>query len=329
MSAQQIEVEKIWDRGPHNAFTDLIRFDGSWYCSFREATGHSVWDGHILIIRSAEIEPRSASHWSAIAHIACPQSHNDLRDPKLSITPDGHLMLTAAAYKPVCQSFSWFSNNGVDWGEGNAIGPAGLWLWRTVWHKSVAYNFGRSEIDGDPFLQLFASDDGIDFRPHGARQFDGIYVNESAPIFLEDNSCMVLLRRDSESATAQLGFAEPPYENWRWRDLGVRVGGPTMTQLPDGRFVAVVRLYDGSQRTSLCWIDPSEGTLREFLTLPSGGDTSYAGLLSHDGLLWISYYSSDDAVSPGGSPDKTSIYLTSVRLDSLLAGHPVSDDATL
>jgi len=48
------------------------------------------------------------------------------------------------------------------------------------------------------------------------------------------------------------------------------------------------------------------GTLTELLTLPSGGDTSYAVLVFHQGLLWISYYSSHD--------EKTCIYLAKVRL---------------
>src|SRR5205085_7380324 len=42
------------------------------------------------------------------------------------------------------------------------------------------------------------------------------------------------------------------------------------------------------------------------LTLPSGGDTSYAGLVWHEGLLWVSYYSSHEG--------KASIYLAKVRL---------------
>ena len=79
-----------------------------------------------------------------------------------------------------------------------------------------------------------------------------------------------------------------------------------MIQLPDGRLVAAVRLYDRKVRTALCWIDPDAGTLKEFLALPSGGDTSYAGLVLHDGILWISYYSSHEG--------KTSIYLAKVRL---------------
>jgi hypothetical protein len=41
----------------------------------------------------------------------------------------------------------------------------------------------------------------------------------------------------------------------------------------------------------------------------SGGDSSYAGLLWHNGLLWISYYSSHSG--------KTSIYLAKAKIAGL------------
>ena len=47
------------------------------------------------------------------------------------------------------------------------------------------------------------------------------------------------------------------------------------------------------------------------LTLPSGGDNSYAGLVWHDGLLWMSYYSSHEG--------KASIYVAQVRIPPLPA----------
>ena len=31
-----LEVQKIWDRAPHNAFTGLTRFNDRWYLTFRE-----------------------------------------------------------------------------------------------------------------------------------------------------------------------------------------------------------------------------------------------------------------------------------------------------
>ena len=101
-----------------------------------------------------------------------------------------------------------------------------------------------------------------------------------------------------------LGVAKPPYtvveRTWH-ADRRAH-----MIRLADGRFVAAVRLYDGKVRTSLCWLDTEKGTLAEFLTLPSGGDTSYAGLAWHEGLLWVSYYSSHEG--------KTSIYLAKVKV---------------
>jgi hypothetical protein len=45
--------------------------------------------------------------------------------------------------------------------------------------------------------------------------------------------------------------------------------------------------------------------LRPVLTLPSGGDCSYPGMVWHRGLVWVSYYSSHEG--------KTSIYLAKVR----------------
>ncbi len=125
-------------------------------------------------------------------------------------------------------------------------------------------------------------------------------------MFLPDDTALCLLRRDGAPGTGELGEAQPPYTVWKWRDLGVKIGGPHMILLPDGRIVAAVRLYDGGARTSLGWLDRRAGTLTEFLKLPSGGDTSYAGLVFHEDLLWVSYYSSHDG--------KTSIYLAKVKL---------------
>jgi hypothetical protein len=50
----------------------------------------------------------------------------------------------------------------------------------------------------------------------------------------------------------------------------------------------------------------ADGFYTPELTFPSGGDTSYAGLVWHDGLLWMSYYSSHEG--------KTSIYLAKIKV---------------
>ena len=59
-----------------------------------------------------------------------------------------------------------------------------------------------------------------------------------------------------------------------------------------------------SSRTALAKMTTS--TYDPVLILPSGGDNSYPGLVWHDDLLWISYYSSHET--------NTSIYLAKVRI---------------
>ncbi len=301
-----VEVQRIWDAAPHNAFTDLIRFKDRWYCVFREGKGHVSPDGALRVITSAD-----GKVWESAALITSEDS--DLRDAKIAVTPDGQLMLSGAEamnkivdYKH--QSLTWFSADGVKWSEGHEVGDRDYWLWRTTWHKSTAYGIGYGTHKSKREIRVYSSRDGKRYDTLVENAFDVGYPNETSMVFLEDDTCYCLLRRDGKPNTGQLGISKPPYREWTWKDLGIRIGGPHMTRLPDGRFVAAVRLYDGGARTSLCWLDPQAATFTEFLKLPSGGDTSYAGLVWHDGLLWISYYSSHEG--------KTSIYLAKVRFAS-------------
>jgi len=51
-----VSVNKIWDKGPHNAFTDLVRFEDKWYCAFREAEGHVRGGGTLRVLVSGDGE---------------------------------------------------------------------------------------------------------------------------------------------------------------------------------------------------------------------------------------------------------------------------------
>lgn len=301
-----VEVRRIWDQARHNAFTDLLRYKGRWYCVFREGSAHVSPDGALRVIVSDDGET-----WESKALITSPKY--DLRDAKLTVTPDGRLMLNGAGMiadaKVRYYSMVWFSSdNGRTWTKGQQIGDSGFWLWRSQWHDGMAYSMGY-ETNRDRTqrrLRLYRSKDG--------GKFDTLVDQLSAPagcgedtiLFMKDQSALCLLRHETGDKMAQLGTASPPYTDWKWRDLNLRIGGPNMIQLPGGRILAVTRLYEGGVRTSLSWLDPRNGKLTEVLKLPSGGDSSYAGLVLHEGVLWISYYSSHEA--------KTSIYLAKVRI---------------
>src|SRR3954453_4922430 len=85
---------------------------------------------------------------------------------------------------------------------------------------------------------------------------------------------------------------------------GLAVGGvPALSA--GGSLWGACRSYPGGAKTVVARMSTG-GDYEPLLTLPSGGDNSYAGLVWHDGLVWMSYYSALEG--------KTSIYLAKIKL---------------
>jgi hypothetical protein len=156
------------------------------------------------------------------------------------------------------------------------------------------------------FLRMYLSMDGKRFQVLNPSAYQQDYPSEATILFLPGDDGLCLLRREGGPNTGLIGRSRPPYRGWTWQDAGARLGGQDLIRLDDGRIVAALRLYDGRVRTSLCWVNSEAPFLEEFIRLPSGGDTSYPGLVMHDGLLHVSYYSSHEG--------RSSIYLAKVKL---------------
>jgi hypothetical protein len=203
------------------------------------------------------------------------------------------------------RTFAWFSADGREWTSPIQIGDSDFWLWRVHWFQGKAYAMGYSTT-GEPMLRAYMSTDGRNFMRLGEMVSNDGRPNETAMLFDRAGAGLCIVRREEGTKSAQLGYSRPPYRGWVWKDLGVRVGGPNLLRLADGRIVFGGRLYDGKQRTALGWVNTEEPSLTEFLTLPSDGDSSYPGLGYQDDLLWVSYYSSHEG--------RASIYLAKVKL---------------
>ncbi|MBI5084815.1 MAG: exo-alpha-sialidase [Acidobacteria bacterium] len=298
-----LEVRKIWDAAPHNAFTDLVKHRGLWWCAFREGAAHVSPDGAIRVLVSGD-----GARWESAALLR--SEAGDLRDAKLSVTPSGELMLVAAAaLKPGGparhQTFAWFSNDGREWGDPLAIGEPDYWLWRVVWGEGTAWGIGYDTTGQRRDTRLYRSADGRTFERVTNWVSPGPSANETGLLVEKAGKLTILARRDGEPISALLVRGEPPYKAWQVINLGARVGGPALMRLPDGRLLGAGRLHDGKTRTALFWV--KEDGIVEFQALPSGGDSSYPGLVYENGVLWVSYYSSHEG--------KTSIYLAKVRLE--------------
>ncbi len=84
---EDIRVTRIYSDDNYNAFTSLLKFNGRFYCAFRSGEAHVYGrDGITTIISS-----KDGKKWKEIASLSVPGY--DLRDPKLSITPNGNIMV--------------------------------------------------------------------------------------------------------------------------------------------------------------------------------------------------------------------------------------------
>ncbi|WP_133178959.1 exo-alpha-sialidase [Shewanella decolorationis] len=317
-----ISVKRIWDQGEHNAFTDLVLFQGALFCVFREGSAHVSPDGALRVLRSQD----AGGTWQSVSLLTSTQA--DLRDGKLIEFRGELLLLGGGAHhdKSGLQSYLWRSKDGMHWSEAQVVADKGYWLWRLTEHQDALYGVGyRAGPDGD--TRLYKSDDGQQFKSWMSVFNNQGYVNESSLVF-HQGSCFCLLRRDpvwSDEFLGLLGHSLPPFNQWTWQTLDKRIGGPVMF-VYQSRLMAVVRLYEGNIRTALIEINKETSAIHEWLTLPSQGDTSYAGIVLEGDDLYVSYYSSHEMIlAPDNSQvqieeipekSKTMIYFAKIRLSN-------------
>jgi len=108
-----------------------VRFADRWWCTFREAEDHGPSIGTVRVICSDD-----GHAWESAAVLA--EQEIDLRDPKLSITSDGRLMLVAGGSLYAGTEYGTraprivFSDDGYTWTTpqkvlaegGQQLGPA-------------------------------------------------------------------------------------------------------------------------------------------------------------------------------------------------------------
>ncbi|MBI3466733.1 MAG: hypothetical protein HY000_27280 [Planctomycetes bacterium] len=201
-----VSVKRIWDAGPHNAFADLIRFQDRWFCTFRESDGHVGGDGKLRVLVSAD-----GDNWESAALLA--EEGIDLRDPKLSITPDGRLMIVAggSVYRgtpdiKTLQPRVAFSSDGRTWTPTQRVLGEWEWLWRVTWHEGRAYGVSYtpqwrmppgmrpSPEFGDGTLKLVVSDDGVNYSVITPLNVPD-RANETTLRFLKSGELMALAAR--------------------------------------------------------------------------------------------------------------------------------------
>ena len=329
-----VEARRMWSGARHCAFGDLVRFDGRFFATCREAENHVGTNGRLRILSSPDGET-----WTSEALLE--EAGIDLRDPKLSVMPDGRLMLTAGGsdYSDGLQEWHTrvaYSGDGATWTPTRRVRgiPSNNWFFRLTWHEGVGYCMpaisGADPATGlartsDRRVALFRTTDGTNYERVGADLNLPRGAAEASLAFGADGELVAVLRDAEDSSHAFLVRAAAPYTEFRSIELGQGLGGPNLVRLPasaGGGWLVGGRQWPeardpklreerGPYGTVFLHLD-LDGGLRPAFEVPSGGDTGYPGLLIHGDELWVNYYSGHE--SPRGG---AALYLARVPLEQL------------
>ncbi|MFN0075660.1 MAG: exo-alpha-sialidase [Prosthecobacter sp.] len=308
--AELVSVEKIWDKAPHNGFTDLTRFQNLFYCCFREAPAGDKGEGVIRTLLSA-----SGKVW--IDNVTISEKGMDLRDPKLIVTPDGkRLYLLCGGQSAQGRQPRYATTmDGKVWTPVQKLLAKGDWLWRVSINPAdkrfygVSYNIhpnsGGPAPEKEWSLKTYASDDGSVWQLSSIMNVPG-QAGETTLRFLKDGSALALVSRQGGDRKGVIGMAKAPYRDWTWAATGLPLGGPNFIELPDGKLIAASRGIGATPGPHMVIYAMTATSLTSILELPSSGDCSYPGLYWHDDLLHVTYYSSHEG--------KAAIYYARVKI---------------
>ena len=313
--------------GEHNSNTDLIHWRGAFWLVHAASPYHMGTPRSRLVVRRcADATPGPDSRWEPVAELRVPGK--DIRDPKLAAIGD-RLFLYALANEGFQAVPSGTvlatSDDGVAWSEFEPVGPPGWLFWRPkreprsegrIWWVSAYWKDHGESI-------VLRSTDGRDWERIGSvHRGEGNDETEieflhaplgGAPRLVATARLEVTPDRflGNADASTLLAFADAPYADWsdarKRRDRTTRLDGPVLFS-DRGRVFAVGRHQPGwrgpatrlgglwsRKRTSLFLLDVAdEGSARLvwLSDLPSAGDTSYAGVVLRDGVLWVDWYTS-------------------------------------
>jgi hypothetical protein len=309
-------VRRAFFNGEHNAFTDLIRWRGRFWLTFRSCPdGHGVFSTSSIIVLCSD---DAGGTWTQAHRFSVPL--RDTRDPHFLAFGDKLFVYTGTWFvgeEPLRDrpdmnrhlGFAAWTGNGRTWeGPQHLEGTYGHYIWRAASHGRKAYLCGRRVFTGPLQAALLESEDGLRWR--FVSLFQEAYGNETAFLFEPDGRLTGVSR--STPHRSVLTRSLPPYQEWVRRELPLFIGGPLLARWGGRLVIGGRRITSEGPRTVLYWLAGDE--LVPFAPLPSGGDNSYPGFVElDDGRGLVSWYSSHEE-GLDGKPI-TAIYLGELVVD--------------
>lgn len=308
-----ITVKKVYGDGmTYCAFTTLVKRNDTYYIAFREGVSH-VANGDYGVIRI--LYSSDGEKWELCQALSLNQI--DLRDPNLSVMPDGRLLLLCGA-RILSDNGSYITRTycAIEKENGFTLTPANLpheinwesctWVWRLTWHNGIGYGV----CYGGETPALLKTVDGLNYEVIDYLSIPG-QPSECRIRFKEDETAIMLVRRDqgSTSIRGYMGVSKPPYINWEWKEINVSLAGADFV-IDKDRVILATRMTQNIGSWTVVWFGDEQGVFNWCYMLPYGGtayrgDTSYTSIINEEKEYWISYYSIDNG-------EKPSVYLVKI-----------------
>ena len=288
--SKQSSDKLIWKGDSHAAFTALVQYQDNLYCAFRNANMHADISGKdcgvIKIIKSSNGEK-----WEDF--LSFKEDGYDLRDPQLSVTPTGKMMLLTekvkyengkAVTRNSCVSF--IKSNGEFTPLQNVnfdVCQNWNWIWNVEWIDDVAYGFCYA-----PFFGMVKSKDGVVYELVESLKLDR-NPTEASIIKLNRNELLAIVRSDGP---AYLGIYNLKSQKWQWSDCDEEIACPKLIA-SKGKIYVAGRSYKSGVKTSVYKFNKRKKKLICIYQVSGGKDCSYPGIVCHRKQFYLSYYKGD------------------------------------
>lgn len=301
----RIETKVVSTKGAHNAFTDLTFWNGSFYLVYISSPSHFAnRNSQLVILKSDDFKT-----WKEAKRLSHPGK--DIRDPKIT-SIDNNLILYALLNdsfnpQPVTTVYSK-SKNGSDWSDFQELNKKG-WLFGRPKTKNDGIWFASAHNSSFTKSALFQSTNGMDWS-FISEIVDQPGQDETSLDFVgEDIYVVSRFEPDNNWLGSRLNGtcvykSTNPYTKWDLleTDHRFKIDSPNLFTVDQklfgigryqpevDRFLCRLGSIFSTKRTAVYQID--EGKINFIASFPSCGDTSYAGVVTQGGRLYVSYYSS-------------------------------------
>jgi hypothetical protein len=305
---------KTWvvaEDGKHNAFTDLIFWNGVFWLVYVSSPSHfASKKSRLVLLRSSD-----AQHWHEVQKFN--GGGEDIRDPKLAVI-QGRMFLYALLNRKFdpepYKTITAHSPDGLSWSPFREVSPSGWLLGRPVTSDKQIWYAPAHRLDHGAAV-LLKSSDGVDWSIH-SQIFAGKEerADETAIHFLSDGRLIAVTRLEAGSslfgspqAGTLISASASPFTAWTQvtKSHVTRLDGPTLFGFKNQVYAVgrsqpkVSAPFQGlgsafsRKRTALFLVQENAEGLIHLTDLPSCGDTSYAGVAIKDEKVFISYYTND------------------------------------